>query len=171
MNDASGLVVGGGAADEATDFGTWEDASRAREAARVSEVNDRLPRPYAGTRVAVVLPPSDTIPADYVEMGRIGQWRLGGELEGLVVYEGGEILAGDMDFGGPEGARRWAAALLSAAVVSEEATRSLGDRQCRVCGCTDSAACQTITGPCAWRVTYADDTGICTACQVPGNPA
>lgn len=48
---------------------------------------------------------------------------------------------------------------------------SLGDRRCRVCGCTDSAACDTITGPCAWRITYDDGTGICTACPVSGYSA
>lgn len=44
-------------------------------------------------------------------------------------------------------------------------------RQCRICGCNDHEACNTITGPCAWRVTYDDNTGICTACRLPGNPA
>lgn len=143
--------------------------ARAREAARASEVNDGLPRPYAGTQVTVVLPPSDTISADYVEMGYVGQWRLGGDLEGVVVYEDGEILAGDIDFGGPQGARRWAAALLSAAEVSESAAGPAG-RRCRTCGCTKSAACDTITGPCAWKITYDDETGICTACPPPGKP-
>lgn len=37
-------------------------------------------------------------------------------------------------------------------------------RQCRSCCCTDFAACDTVTGPCAWRITYDDGTGICTAC-------
>lgn len=39
-------------------------------------------------------------------------------------------------------------------------------RECRSCRCTDFAACDTITGPCAWRITYDDNTGICTACQL-----
>lgn len=37
-------------------------------------------------------------------------------------------------------------------------------RVCRVCGCTDYDACETICGPCAWRVSFADNTGICTGC-------
>lgn len=40
-------------------------------------------------------------------------------------------------------------------------------RECRGCGCTDYAACETLHGPCAWQVTYADNTGICTACRLP----
>jgi hypothetical protein len=40
-------------------------------------------------------------------------------------------------------------------------------RECQSCGCTDYAACDTITGPCAWRTTYDNNTGICTACQPP----
>lgn len=40
-------------------------------------------------------------------------------------------------------------------------------RVCRVCGCTDVAACETAFGPCAWRETYDDNTGICTACPEP----
>lgn len=39
------------------------------------------------------------------------------------------------------------------------------DRRCRGCGCTDSVACETITGPCAWQITYGDNTGICTGCK------
>lgn len=42
-------------------------------------------------------------------------------------------------------------------------------RECRVCGCTDYAACDTITGPCAWRATYDDNTGTCTACPLPAS--
>lgn len=38
------------------------------------------------------------------------------------------------------------------------------ERICRHCGCTDSRACETITGPCAWIVTYDDNTGVCTGC-------
>lgn len=41
-------------------------------------------------------------------------------------------------------------------------------RVCRACGCTDFAACDTTTGPCAWRHTFDDNTGICSAC--PTNP-
>ncbi|MEN4464454.1 hypothetical protein VXE65_20785 [Mycolicibacterium conceptionense] len=37
-------------------------------------------------------------------------------------------------------------------------------RLCRQCRCTEYAACTTITGPCSWRTTYDDNTGICTAC-------
>lgn len=147
------------------------DAARARETARANEVNDGLPRPYAGTHVTVVLPPSDIIAADYVDMGYLGQWCLGGELEGVTVFDGGEILAGDMNFGGPEGARKWAAALLSAAAISEAVGDALGGRRCRACGCTDAAACETITGPCAWLLIYDDGTGICTACPLPENQA
>jgi len=44
----------------------------------------------------------------------------------------------------------------------------LAERVCRQCGCTDSRACQTITGPCAWIEIYDDNTGICTAC--PNQP-
>lgn len=35
---------------------------------------------------------------------------------------------------------------------------------CRLCNCTDSAACDTAFGPCAWFVTFGDNTGICTGC-------
>lgn len=45
------------------------------------------------------------------------------------------------------------------------ATTPLAEKICRVCSCTDSNACETITGPCAWAVTYADGTGICTVCD------
>lgn len=38
-------------------------------------------------------------------------------------------------------------------------------RVCQVCGCTDDNACDTPAGPCAWWVTYDDNTGVCTACQ------
>lgn len=38
-------------------------------------------------------------------------------------------------------------------------------RICQLCGCTDDKACDTPTGPCAWWVTYDDNTGVCTACQ------
>ena len=41
-------------------------------------------------------------------------------------------------------------------------------RQCRTCGCTDLAACDTLTGPCAWRHIDPDNTGICTACPPHG---
>lgn len=41
-------------------------------------------------------------------------------------------------------------------------------RVCRQCGCTEHTACETITGPCAWQATYDDNTGICTACSMPG---
>ncbi len=44
-------------------------------------------------------------------------------------------------------------------------------RECRVCGCTDYSACDTISGPCAWKITYDDDTGICTACRAPASSA
>lgn len=44
------------------------------------------------------------------------------------------------------------------------ASGTIGDRVCRHCGCTDSRACETITGPCAWIVTYDDNTGVCTGC-------
>ncbi|BBN50845.1 hypothetical protein [Mycobacterium avium] len=37
-------------------------------------------------------------------------------------------------------------------------------RICRGCGCTEGAACDTLTGPCAWAVTFDDNTGVCTAC-------
>lgn len=40
-------------------------------------------------------------------------------------------------------------------------------RRCRVCGCTDFAACDTLTGPCAWAYTHPDNTGICTGCPTP----
>ncbi|WP_233213682.1 hypothetical protein [Mycobacterium hubeiense] len=40
-------------------------------------------------------------------------------------------------------------------------------RTCRSCGCTDYAACDTIVGPGAWRVTFDDGPGICTACPAP----
>lgn len=40
-------------------------------------------------------------------------------------------------------------------------------RECRACGCTDYAACETLLGPCAWQLTYDDQTGICTACPLP----
>lgn len=43
-------------------------------------------------------------------------------------------------------------------------------RICRVCGCTDYSACDTLTGPCAWIQTFADNTGICTACPPPTTP-
>lgn len=50
-------------------------------------------------------------------------------------------------------------------------TSALGpnDRHCLACGCTDSAACDTITGPCAWQTTYDDNTGTCTACSRPSS--
>jgi hypothetical protein len=37
-------------------------------------------------------------------------------------------------------------------------------RVCRGCGCTDYSACDTLVGPCAWLLTYDDNTGICSAC-------
>ncbi|MCV7286124.1 hypothetical protein H7J87_12375 [Mycolicibacterium wolinskyi] len=38
-------------------------------------------------------------------------------------------------------------------------------RLCRQCGCTEYSACvDPLFGPCAWRRTYADNTGICTSC-------
>lgn len=40
-------------------------------------------------------------------------------------------------------------------------------RECRGCGCTEYAACDTLHGPCAWQVTYDDNTGICTTCRLP----
>lgn len=49
---------------------------------------------------------------------------------------------------------------------NERLTTMPRDRVCRVCGCTDSEACDTVLGPCAWAVTYDDHTGICTACDV-----
>lgn len=51
--------------------------------------------------------------------------------------------------------------------ANERLTTTPRDRVCRVCGCTDSEACDTALGPCAWAATYDDDhTGICTACDV-----
>jgi hypothetical protein len=44
-------------------------------------------------------------------------------------------------------------------------------RVCRSCGCTEYAACDTIFGPCGWRHTYTDNTGICTACSVESSQA
>lgn len=41
-------------------------------------------------------------------------------------------------------------------------------RICRGCGCTEYAACDTLSGPCAWTLTFDDNTGICTSCAVPG---
>lgn len=42
-------------------------------------------------------------------------------------------------------------------------------RICRGCGCTEYAACDTLSGPCAWTVAFDDNTGICTACPVPAH--
>lgn len=39
-----------------------------------------------------------------------------------------------------------------------------GERECRRCGCTDNSACDTLLGPCSWRTTFDDNTGICSAC-------
>lgn len=61
--------------------------------------------------------------------------------------------------------------MLTQRAVSQVPTAAAGrvDRRCKGCGCTDSAACNTIIGPCAWRVTYEDNTGICTACSPRGH--
>lgn len=40
-------------------------------------------------------------------------------------------------------------------------------RICRQCGCTDYAACEGLAGPCSWRSTFNDNSGICTECT-PG---
>jgi len=32
-------------------------------------------------------------------------------------------------------------------------------RQCRICGCTDFSACQTVAGPCYWV-----EEDLCSAC-------
>jgi hypothetical protein len=148
-----------------------ELVAEARERARVNEVNDGIARPYAGTEATVVLPPSDTIPADYREMGQLGQWRLSGDLQSIVVYESGAIVSGSgEEFGTPEDARKWAAALLSAAIVAEAAIAEQipHPRVCRGCGCTDNVACDTVLGPCTWVETYDDNTGICTGCVFVG---
>ncbi|WP_415677812.1 hypothetical protein [Tsukamurella hominis] len=42
-------------------------------------------------------------------------------------------------------------------------------RVCRACGCTDFAACETLTGPCSWRTVYDDGTGICSGCPGSGD--
>ena len=35
----------------------------------------------------------------------------------------------------------------------------MGRRKCRVCGCTDDAACWTADGPCYWA-----EDDLCSAC-------
>lgn len=49
--------------------------------------------------------------------------------------------------------------------MSKTPAPTTGDRLCRVCACTDSQACATPTGPCAWAAKYDDNTGVCTACD------
>lgn len=39
-------------------------------------------------------------------------------------------------------------------------------RMCRQCGCTEYAACGGLTGPCSWRSTFSDSTGVCTECAL-----
>lgn len=56
--------------------------------------------------------------------------------------------------------------------MNETPTPQTDERVCRVCACTDSHACITTNGPCAWAANYDDNTGICTACDeqfVPDN--
>lgn len=48
------------------------------------------------------------------------------------------------------------------------------ERMCRGCGCTDSRACVTPGGPCAWvLLDVAAPTGVCSACaaELEWNPA
>lgn len=42
--------------------------------------------------------------------------------------------------------------------------REPDEHVCRICGCTDSRACVTESGPCAWISKSEDGTGICSAC-------
>lgn len=48
--------------------------------------------------------------------------------------------------------------------------RKLGEHTCRGCGCSDSHACITEDGPCAWVLLDIDAdghdarTGVCSAC-------
>ena len=38
---------------------------------------------------------------------------------------------------------------------------------CVECGCTESTACQTVAGPCAWTQLNKTNAGLCTACAHP----
>lgn len=49
---------------------------------------------------------------------------------------------------------------LKAAWLQREADRFDSNRRCRVCGCTDIAACVTDDGPCHWV-----KVDLCSACE------
>lgn len=42
--------------------------------------------------------------------------------------------------------------------------REFDEHVCKICGCTDSRACITESGPCTWISKSDDGTGICSAC-------
>lgn len=124
--------------------------------------NDQFGIMYAGLHEVVYVGRLNTAGTEFLakeDMTYPATWSVG---EYLI-----DCHDGSMRLVNPDGKTMLITAELIDAPTDGDSTQEAvpeGERVCRGCGCTDNSACDTPLGPCSWRTSFDDNTGICSAC-------